>query len=157
MLKNILIVLLLLFIFYKMNQKEIENLNVDLVNNHSGVKIKRRIPIYGDDQFTVNDIDYNEGRKYKFQTDEIKKYPINEIEINENEIKTEIPKKIDIDDPIYKGIYRKTNLPCQQDATYDFQATFNQPSNKYEYDIKGQLDYSGKTIKDVYNSLISKY
>jgi hypothetical protein len=123
MIKNILIVCILILIIYKITNKPSENFN-NSISYIDSVKIRRSIPIYGDDQFKVKNLDFDKDMIFKFQdTKLISKNK--DLELTDKVIKKynptfKIKKNIDIDSKIYKGIYKKTNLPSQEDKTYDF-------------------------------------
>jgi hypothetical protein len=165
MIKTIIFIIIILIILnniYPSNNKVKENYDNYMTYNDT-VKIKRNRPIYGTDQFITKNLDYNLDSVFKFNNDPLILKNKN-LELTDNIIKKYnpkiilSPKNIDIDDKIYKNAFIKTNLPSQQDSTWDFQSTLYQPSNTYDNEIIVNLEQNkNQQIKDVFNSLLIDY
>jgi len=169
MIKIIIIILLLLFIFNlpfnEHNNKEHNNKEHfdNYITYSDTVKIKRNRPFYGGDQFITKNLDYNEDCVFKFNDNQLVAKNKN-LELTDNIIKKYNPKIIlpiqqnDINNKIYNKTFIKTNLPSQQDSTWDFQSTLYKPSNKYDNEIIiDENKINNKTIKDVFTSLLIDY
>jgi hypothetical protein len=160
--KNILIVLLLSFIIYKIIPKKIkkikktkkEKFTPNYFNYNDTNNIKKKIPTYGTDQFMTFDYDYENDNNNDFNNSNGHDIDIKKV------ISKKLPPKTqyNIESKIYKGIYKKTNLPCQQDEVYDLK--FNKSSKEFDEDMLQNSNISNtknKTIKEVYDSMIVDY
>lgn len=151
------------------------------LNEQSDFKIPKRIPIYGDNQYLIYDYD-NFKPEYKYQNFDILKEEKSNInllnkyndltKINADMTKNSqvnisshrdanlfsgpiVNKNSDIYGPEYQGIFKKTNLPSQQDILYD--TKFFQPSDA---DIYNPIDYNNvnytdRKIQEVYEDLVN--
>lgn len=180
MFKNILIVLLILYIIYKIifsnNNKNIKKPIINKLVKKNKIIEKKKKPSFGADQFVptngyvkgvfkFQDIELIKKNKILEITDPIKK--INNIpndkHINNKGIfkkKSELPiKKYNLEAPKYKGMYKNTDLPCQKDEIYD--AQFFKSSKQNEDQMKAMAidpeNYKNKSIKEVYESMIIDY
>lgn len=155
--ENIILIIIILILLnnIKINKKKEKFVSIN--QNVENAQIKKKIPIYGDDQYTAIDLD-NEGSdesKYKYQNNNIiNKYNQKLIENEKYDNKIDI--EFNYDTTYENKIFRKTNVPSQQDIIYD--TKFNQPSNQ-EYSEPfnlNKINYQGKTIQSVYEDLINK-
>ncbi len=165
MIKTIIFIIIILIILNNIypNNNKIKEHYDNYITYSDTIKIKRNRPFYGADQFITKNLDYNVDSVFKFNNDSLILKNKN-LELTDNIIKKynpkiiSPPKNIDIDDKIYKNAFIKTNLPSQQDSTWDFQSTLYQPSNTYDNEIIVNLEQNkNQQIKDVFNSLLIDY
>jgi hypothetical protein len=148
----LIIVILILLNNIKIGSKKEKFLSKN--ENITTVNIKKKIPIYGDDQFEIKNLD-NDDVIYKYQDNPITtKYDKKLIE-NEN-YDNKININFNYDESYKNNIFRKTNVPSQQDIIYD--TKFNQPSDQETYKSFNMenVNYQGRTIQQVYDELINK-
>ena len=166
MIKTIILVIIILIILnnipnniFSYNKVQ-EHYNNYIIHNDN---IKRLKPFYGADQFITKNLDYNSDSIFKFNNDPLilknKNLELTDNIIKKYNSKIILPKEnIDIEDKVYNNTFIKTNLPSQQDSTWDFQSTLYQPSNTYDNEITVKLEQNNnQRIKDVFNSLLIDY
>lgn len=165
MIKTIIFIIIILIILnniYPNNNKLKENYD-NYITYSDSVKIKRDRPFYGADQFITKNLDYNPDTIFKFNNEPLilknKNLELTDNIIKKYNSKIILPKEnIDIEDKVYNNTFIKTNLPSQQDSTWDFQSTLYQPSNTYDNEITVKIDQNNnQRIKDVFNSLLIDY
>lgn len=165
MIKTIIFIIIILIILnniYPNNNKLKENYD-NYITYSDSVKIKRNRPFYGADQFITKNLDYNPDTIFKFNNEPLilknKNLELTDNIIKKYNSKIILPKEnIDIEDKVYNNTFIKTNLPSQQDSTWDFQSTLYQPSNTYDNEITVKIDQNNnQRIKDVFNSLLIDY
>jgi hypothetical protein len=158
--QNILLIFLIIFLLnnIKCNTKRSEKFK-NINNNTFDYKIK--IPKYGDIQYEVNNND-NDDKVFKYQNfDIIKDDKILELTNNNNTLnKYNDLTKLNATLPTFtkpepSSIFRKTDLPCQQDIIYD--TKFFQPSDADIYNPVdfNQVKYSERKIQDVYEDIVN--
>jgi hypothetical protein len=151
-LQNILIILIIIFllnnikIYNSADNEDFDNLNLFDKDTFSS---KKKIPIYGDDQFDMKES--VEKVSFKYQNfDILEKDKDLELTNHLNNAKPFVYKEPPVSDK-----YIKTNLPSQQDYIYDFE--YFKPSNKDENIDYRKIDYKDRDIKEIYQSLITNY
>ena len=147
----IFIIILILINYIVVNSNNTENLN-----NIDSINLKKRIPLYGDDQFTPSQFIYDDLKFQDIIHEEFNLEKPTEKKIPNYKHNYEV-----IDLPLYKGIYKKTELPSQSDIIYDTQSNFYRPSDEFDGKILDDAikntDFRDKSIKEVYESLSVDY
>jgi hypothetical protein len=159
-LTNILLIIIIIIILNNIKIPK-ENFEVINLNEENNFDVPKRTPIYGDVQFQLHNYD-NYKPNYKYQNFDILKEEKSNINVQNKyndltKLNANIPKqpKEDIYGPEYQGIYKKTNLPSQQDIIYD--TKFFQPSDADIYNPidYNKIDYTDRKIQDVYDNLVN--
>jgi len=161
---NILLIILIIFILNNIKFDSFiipETFQTINLNEENEFKIPKRTPLYGDIQYELHDYD-NYKPDYKYQNfDIIKEKKSNVNLLNKyndlTKMNTDIPKKSYdiIYEPEYNNVFKKTDLPCQQDIIYD--TKFFQPSDADIYNPinYNNINYTERKIQDVYDDLVN--